>query len=946
MPLKILKFDCAQTECPAHSTRQCVPATAFFKGHDADTSKPVDIAIIGMRPSEIDIKAGKPFQSHGSEIVARMLDGIEPTLTFAATSVVRCRSKNQDGSPREPTDEIEFCTDHLLRDLKALRPKLLVIQGADTFKALVPTHVGRTYYGRYYDVVLGGRTYPAVLIEAPNVVIRNTSLLFHMFEGLTKAVDIAMHGEKSMYHPSRWVATPEIVYCDTVDKVKQMVKYLLHETNSKQTCSFDVETRNLNARYGNNLIMLQFCVNPRERVWVVPYHYTYGPFMDDDLEAVKKELKKLFTETPGFKYWLTFAGIFEQLQVMSFITDGMSFKNRPMIDVLGYTYLADENGVSFRKVIGQGLTLKEITPSLIGRDTYDLGVLEARKAGELYKLPAEKLVPYAADDVINTSLLYEYHSMVQKACGYKKSADKLLEHLFAGTYRLFAKIKRNGFFTDLDHLRLLASRDSPILKRMAEIESITLDNPNVKLASKKIAHVRSGGQTALFSTPTPFELNKPDHRVTLFFDIMKIKPLPAKKGKKTDTPSVDKTFYETYRDAFPEVKLFQEYFSLKKLATSYTNNVISYVDPNYTSHDPDWTNVDCSTDQRIRADFGFTNTVTGRPSVQNPNIQNVPRAENAAKAAIKSMYCAQQSYGAWRPGRKVERILMQLDYMANEVRWWAILSGDKVLADALRRGKLARDTYRKAPTKELKDAAEAAGDIHSQTAALMFGDLFLKADKAGRKSLRQVTKAIVFALIYGGGANLIAQRTGKEVAEVERLMGVFSKSFPRGAAWLKQIENIARENYYVESPIGRRRRLMEFVTDLHTEQAAAARYARNAPIQGVASDATLIGAQIWLDYIEDNKKDWLITNIVHDSCVTEIPIDDIEEATEVAERCFTTLMMNRITEVWGVEFICPLEVEFEYGVRWGDMSKWDFSTDHLQQIKKWLREGGLGGKHD
>ncbi len=943
MALKVLTFDCAHEECPTHSTRQCVPATAFYKG--TETDKPVDIMLIGMRPTEADVKAKKPFQSHGSEIIARMLDGIEPTLAYAATTLVRCRSKNADGTPREPVEEIDFCNEHLLRDIKKLRPKVLVIQGADTFRALNPSYTGKVLYGRYYDVMVGGKTYPTVLIEAPNVVVRNTSVLFHMFEGLTKAVDIAMYGDKSMYHPSKWVANPEIVYCDTVNKVRDMVNYLLHKTTEKQTCSFDVETRNLNARYGNNLTMLQFCVNPRERVWVVPFHYVHGPFMDDDLLAVKAELKRLFTEKPGFKYWLTFAGIFEQIQVMSFITDGVSFKNRPMIDVLGYTYLADENCVTYRAILGQGLTLKELTPSLIGRDTYEIDTLEARKAGELHKLPPEKLVPYAADDVINTSLLYEYHSLVQKACGYKKNADKLLEHLFSGTYRLFAKIKRNGFFTDLDHLRLLSSRDSPILKRMAEIESIVASNPNVKLASQKIAHSRSGGQHAIFAVPQVFELNKPDHCRTLFFDVMQIKPLQAKKDKKTDTPSVDKAFYEAYKDTYPEVKLFQEYFSLKKLATSYTNNVISYVDPNYVSKDPDFSNIDCSTDQRVRADFGFTNTVTGRPSVQNPNIQNVPRAENEAKAAIKSMYCAQQSYGAWRPGKKVERVLMQLDYMANEVRWWAILSGDKVLADALRRGKLARDAYRKTPTKELKESAEAAGDIHSQTAELMFGDLFRNADKAGRKSLRQVTKAIVFALIYGGGANLIAQRTGKEVAEVERLMGVFSKSFPRGAAWLKQIENIARENYYVESPIGRRRRLMEFVTDLHNEQAAASRYARNAPIQGVASDATLIGAQIWLDYIEDNKKDWVITNIVHDSCVTEIPIDDIEEATEAAEKCFTVLMMRRIADEWGVEFICPLEVEFEFGVRWGDMNKWDFSHAHLQQIKKWLSEGGLGGKH-
>ena len=1079
--LKTLEFECSTRECPTFASKQCVPSLVY---NETESDRTADVLFVGLIPAGSDADKKRFCTTQGSIILNKLTNMIgAPLGGVGFTALVRCRPKDPDGGARDAVgSELECCQKHLLADLAEIKPKILVFEGLDALRAVHPT--GRLLYNKVTTVELGGVKYTALAIISPRDFVQTTSLLTHVADGLSRAFDLAERGEDSFHHPKQWQVNPELVYCDTVEKVGEMVEYLLHGTTAKQSCAFDVETKNLNARYGNSLVTLQFCVDPKVRAWVVPYHYQHSPFLDDELLQVKILMKRLFTEKPNFRYWLTHNGIFEQLQVMQFITDGNTFSNAPLFDTLNMAYNMDENRVTLSNVASQGMALKVLTPEFVGRESYDEAVLAEREKGELYKLTPERLVPYAADDVINTQLIFRYMRAAARATGYWEDLEKLTAHIGGGAYRTFAKLKRNGMFTDIAQLRALSSKtNSPILTRMADIKRIAASLPSGIETNARLANKLSGGQVPIFGTPQIFQFDKPEHYKTLLFDTLGIKPVFARNSdKKTEAPAVDKNFYDVYADAYPEVKLLQEYTGMKKLATSYTASVMGFVDPS-SPH------IDHNTDCRVRPDFGFTNTVTGRPScvakgtliktvgnaryptevpiedikvgdvvycfddgkravtkpvtaawktgnrevcrvvfvrfvsmseghidltpehqvrltngsykeagklvvgdclltasnsaypfavdsrvvqvqrdlpavdvydltiqdvpnfianeinVHNchgPSIHNVPRADNPTKQEVKSMYCAEQSYGAWKPGKPVERVLMQLDFMAAEVRIWGVLSGDKKLAKAIYDGKMSRMEYKKNPTPENKKRAEIEGDIHRQTASQMFG---VPIDQV-TKGLRQNTKAIVFALLYGGGPSLIAARLKKDnIEEVKEMCRDFSRSFPIGNKWLNDIEHFARENYYVASPIGRRRRLMEFMTGINEAEGQAKRLARNAPIQGFASDACILAASFWNDWIEKNGKDWKIVNIVHDSCVTEIPITDIEEATAEAEKCFTVKLMNEMTRIWGVEFICPLEVEFDFGVRWGHMKKWDGLKKSLPDLIAWLQKGGTSDDH-
>jgi DNA polymerase-1 len=211
------------------------------------------------------------------------------------------------------------------------------------------------------------------------------------------------------------------------------------------------------------------------------------------------------------------------------------------------------------------------------------------------------------------------------------------------------------------------------------------------------------------------------------------------------------------------------------------------------------------------------------------------------------------------------------------------------------------------------------------------------------KNQRNDTKAIVFGSMFGRGAKAIAQQLG--IADINIVAGRiadFFKQFIAAEDWFYETEEFAEKEGYVESPIGRRRRLITFKLGLSDKQeiARAKRIARNSPIQGISSDGAFLGSAMFCDWLIENdkwhvhpdKSCWLIQDVVHDSCVLQVPIEDVPEAIEALQPFFTTKLMERMTKVWGVQFNIPLEVDFEIGLKWGEMESWDGTQLHLDYL--------------
>ncbi len=114
------------------------------------------------------------------------------------------------------------------------------------------------------------------------------------------------------------------------------------------------------------------------------------------------------------------------------------------------------------------------------------------------------------------------------------------------------------------------------------------------------------------------------------------------------------------------------------------------------------------------------------------------------------------------------------------------------------------------------------------------------------KVRRKQAKTINFGIIYGQGANKLADSLECSIDEAKQFLKEFDKTFPKVASFVKKQHKLAHEQAYVTNVFGRKRRLWDIDSPEKWLVAQAERQAVNAPIQGAASDYTLFSSiLIW-----------------------------------------------------------------------------------------------------
>lgn len=79
------------------------------------------------------------------------------------------------------------------------------------------------------------------------------------------------------------------------------------------------------------------------------------------------------------------------------------------------------------------------------------------------------------------------------------------------------------------------------------------------------------------------------------------------------------------------------------------------------------------------------------------------------------------------------------------------------------------------------------------------------------KKRRSLMKKLLLGLLYGMGANLLAENLGCTVKEADKIVKDFYTGFPKVQEWIKKTESDAMINGYVEDFWGRRRRLPDLL---------------------------------------------------------------------------------------------------------------------------------------
>ncbi len=404
--------------------------------------------------------------------------------------------------------------------------------------------------------------------------------------------------------------------------------------------------------------------------------------------------------------------------------------------------------------------------------------------------------------------------------------------------------------------QLFEDLETPLVGVLARIErrGLALDTDHLAAMSEEFAGRLEALVGEIYGVAGhEFNINSPPQLRTVLFEELGLSTRGVKKGKTGYSTDVDVLTKLAADHALPAKIL--RYRALSKLKSTYIDALPLAVNP-HTG--------------RLHTTLHQTVAATGRISSSDPNLQNIPiRGEEGRR--IREAFVAP-------PGR----VLIAADYSQIELRVLAHLSGDATLQEAFRQGQ----------------------DIHTRTAAEVFGVL----PGTVSSEMRRSAKVINFGILYGMGPQRLARDLGISQAEAKRYIESYFERYGSVRRYMDSVLEGARENGYVSTILGRRRPVPELLSGQRGVVQAAERMATNTPIQGSAADIIKL-AMLRVDgRLQSSGLDAFMTLQVHDELLIEAPAADVEVVSE--------LVRKEMAEA--IELSVPLKVDVGSGVTWAE----------------------------
>jgi DNA polymerase-1 len=353
---------------------------------------------------------------------------------------------------------------------------------------------------------------------------------------------------------------------------------------------------------------------------------------------------------------------------------------------------------------------------------------------------------------------------------------------------------------------------------------------------------------------TPFNINSPIQMRDVLFE-----RLGMRSGKKTAKTRVSSTAEEVLEELAQHHELprrILEYRAVQKLKGTYVDALPLLVNPETG---------------RIHGSFNQTVASTGRISMADPNLQNIPIRTTEGRR-IREAFVAERGH-----------LLLSADYSQIELRILAHLSKDATLIDTFQRGE----------------------DVHDRTSREVFGAL----SPVAPEEQRRISKMVNYALLYGKSAFTLAKDIGVSKKEAETFIEAYFARYPSVRQFIDDTVARARETGMVRTLLGRLRRLPDLNARNFQVRMEAERQAMNTPVQGSAADL-IKKAMIDLhrELRRQNMKSRLILQI-HDELLLEVP----EEESEQARAMVKSIMENALV------LDVPLVVDARLGASWADV---------------------------
>lgn len=353
------------------------------------------------------------------------------------------------------------------------------------------------------------------------------------------------------------------------------------------------------------------------------------------------------------------------------------------------------------------------------------------------------------------------------------------------------------------------------------------------------------------------------------------------KPTSTGDPSTDKETLTMLAQEHPLVKELMEYNKtrdLLKFLEDWNRRCLE----NEPVTGPTW---------RIFPSYNLARTKTGRLSSNEPNLQQVPRNK-----LLRNVFVATPGY-----------VFIEADGVQQELVFAAHVAQERTMIDLIREGR----------------------DLHRFTAANIAG---IPESKVTPEQ-RQAAKAANFGLLYGQGVkgfrrfaflNYGVDWTLEEAKEVrDRWFEIYSGIKP----WHRRCEEQIRDQGYIDSFLGRRRRLPNIRSVDDALRSAAVREGINFTVQSPASDVILLAAihahNSMASPTLGGDRVGRVIGLVHDSIMLEAKETASEGVCELVRTAIEEYVPNVILpKYFGVKMSVPLRAEIVVGGAWGEGTEW------------------------
>ena len=311
--------------------------------------------------------------------------------------------------------------------------------------------------------------------------------------------------------------------------------------------------------------------------------------------------------------------------------------------------------------------------------------------------------------------------------------------------------------------------------------------------------------------------------------------------------SVPNTNEQTLRDymSFEFIQKLLEFRELKKLLTTYGENILNKINP---------------VTKCLHPEFNQNGTATGRFSSVNPNCQNIP-----ADDVFRSNFVA-------RDGFK----LIIADYNQQEYRLAGALTGDK----------------------QIIAAYKAGHDIHTSTAAIAYNVPLSEVTKEQRFD----GKRINFLTLYGGSPQKLHKVLNLSLERSKEIIDSINNSYSTSIKFRDLYGEKAFEVGYSITAFGRKRfyekpKIYSSLEEFNAIKKRIKRQAYNALIQGTGADIVKL-AMVECFYNNPFGLDnFRMLLQVHDEIVFEVRDSIVDEAVKFIKETLERVEQKFLGEI-------------------------------------------------